>query len=112
MMTRHLQPPIIPPTPDKEIFIVGLLVQVVPARTAQVSITLSQLPGAEIRVASNIGKLVLVCECDSDDETLKLIGRIGELPGVLNVALVYQHAESAQAMDEEICDEIDPPRIH
>ena len=111
MMTRHLQSPL-PLVPDKEIFIIGLLVQFVPTRSVQVSSALSLLPGVEIRVAAHAGKLVLVCECDSDDATLKLIGRIGELPGVLNVALVYQHAESAQAMDEEISDEIDPPRIH
>lgn len=111
MMTRHLQQPL-PLTPDKEIFIVGLLVQFVPAHSMQVSRALSLLPGVEIRVAAPVGKLVLVCECESDDETLNLIGRVGEVPGVLNVALVYQHTESAQAMDEEISDESDSPRIH
>lgn len=100
-----------PPTagsPEPEVHIAGLLVQCAPARGAAVAAAVAALPGAEV-CAGAAGKLVVVCECGSCDEIMALVGRIRDLPGVLNVALVYQHAESAQAMEEEISHETDSP---
>lgn len=95
-----------------EVHIAGLLVQVRPGDTPRAARAIARLPGTEVHAVAAAGKLVVVCECGSADQTLALIERIRDLPGVLNVALVYQHAEGAAAMDEEISDETDPPRIH
>jgi len=95
-----------------EVHIAGLLVQALPEQRRKVAKAVSGLPKAEVRAAGSAGKLVVVCEGDSDDQIMALIGRIRELPGVLNVALVYQHAESAEAMEEVVTDEADTSRIH
>ena len=46
--------------------------------------------------------MVVTLEADSTPRTLDYMDAIRALPGVLNVALVYQHAEPVAAMDEEI----------
>lgn len=99
-----------PPAP--EVHIAGLLVQTRPARLSRVAAAMAGFPGVEIHARNEAGKLVVVCECGSGHETVALIDRIRDLPGVLNVALVYQHAESAREMEEEMGDETDPPGIH
>ena len=95
-----------------EVHIAGLLVQTLPENRRKVVKGISGLRRAEVRAAGKTGKLAVVCEGDSDGELMSLIGRIRELPGVLNVALVYQHVEGAAAMDEEIAGEAGPSRIH
>lgn len=94
--------------PEAETHIAGLLVQVRPGSEPAVAACLAALPRTEVSAAAG-GKLVAVCEGDNSGEILDLIAQVRDLPGVLNVTLVYQHAENATAMDEEIGHEIDPP---
>lgn len=96
-----------PESPDREVHIAGLVVQARPGDAQAVAAALSRLPGTELRAAEG-GRLVVVCEGGSGGEILDLIARMRDLPGVLNVALAYQHAESAAAM-EEIVHEPDSP---
>ena len=97
---------------ESEVHVAGVLVQARPGRAGAVAAAVSGLPNAEVRAIGEAGKLVVVCEGASGADVLALIGRIRDLPGVVDVALVYQHAESAAAMEEEIGDETDPPRVH
>lgn len=97
---------------EPEIHIAGVYVQARPGRERAVASALAILPNTEVHAVGGAGRLVAVCECASADETLELIARMRDLPGVLNVALVYQHAESAAAMEEEIGHEDVPPRLH
>lgn len=91
-----------------EIHIAGLLVQCRPEREKTVAAALAAFPGVEVPLADGAGRLVAVSECVGGEATLALIERMRALPGVLNVALVYQHAESARAMEEEL-GHADPP---
>jgi nitrate reductase NapD len=98
---------------EPEVHIAGLLVQIQPEHRRRVAKAVGELPGAEVRNVGKPGRLVVVCECAGGDELMALVGRIRDLPGVLNVALVYQHVESAAAMEEEVSiDEADTPGIH
>ena len=97
-----------PESADREVHIAGVVVQTRLGHEDAVAAALSRLPGAELRAAAG-GRLVVVCEGGSGDEILDLIARMRDLPGVLNVALAYQHAESAAAMEEEIVHEPDSP---
>ena len=63
---------------------------------------LALIPSAEIHAATGDGRFIVTLEADSTKRTLDYIDAIRALPGVLNVALVYQHAEPASAMDEVI----------
>ena len=96
-----------PQLPDREVHIAGVVVHARPGWADAVAAGLARLPGTEIR-ASDAGRLVVVCEGGSGDEILDLVARMRDLPGVINVALAYQHAESAVAM-EEIVHEPDTP---
>lgn len=93
----------------EDVHIAGLLVQARPERVRAVAADLAALPGVEVHAAAAAGKLVVVSECESGGAVVALIDRIRELPGVLNVALVYQHTESARAMQEEMGHEADSP---
>lgn len=97
---------------DAEIHIAGILIH---ARADHLDRTVAAIgawPETDVRAVGAEGKLVVVSECGSADGTLELISRMRDLPGVLNVALVYQHAENAGALNEEIDNESDAPRLH
>ena len=95
-----------------EVHIAGILVQARSERAAGVAAAIRALPGLDVPVVTDSGRVVVVAECANAAEIVDRIDRIRALPGVLNVALVYQHAESAGAMEEELSDEADPPRVH
>lgn len=97
-----------PDSPEREVHIAGVIVQARPACAAEVAAAVARLPDTEVRAEAQ-GRLVVVCEAGSGREILELIDRMRELPGVLDVALAYQHAESAAAMEEEIGHDPDPP---
>ncbi len=85
-----------------EIHIAGVIVHValtdVPAVRSQIGL----LPKARIHAAGADGRLVVTLETDSTKRTLDYMDALRILPGVLNVALVYQHAEDTAAMNEEV----------
>lgn len=85
-----------------EIHIAGVIVHASPSHLDAVRGQALRLPGTRIHAAQPDGRMVVTLETDSTKRTLDHMDAIRALPGVLNVALVYQHAESAQAMDEEI----------
>lgn len=86
----------------EEIHIAGLIVHVTPARMAAVRSHIEMLPKARVHAARDDGRLVVTLETDSTKRTLDYMEAVRDLPGVFNVALVYQHAEDAAAMDEEV----------
>lgn len=88
-------------TPDER-HIAGILLQLRPASRDAVAAALAEWPGVEVGAGVPAGKLAVVCDCAGAGEVMERIAAMRELPGVLNVALVYQHAEDAAAMDEEM----------
>ncbi|MDT3672748.1 MAG: chaperone NapD [Aromatoleum sp.] len=99
------------PDPSAEVHIAGILVQARSADGARIADAVRALPGLEVPSVAD-GRLVIVAECANAREIVDRIDRIRALQGVLNVALVYQHAESLGAMEEEMSDETDPPGVH
>ena len=85
-----------------EIHITGLIVHVSRDALEQVSAQLRALPRAIIHATDADGRMVVTLETDSTVRTLDEMDAIRALPGVYNVALVYQHAEPADAMNEEV----------
>lgn len=85
-----------------EVHIAGLVVHTVPAHTDTVRAMVTQIPLAQIHADPGDGRLVVTLETTSTARTLDYIDAIRALPGVASVAMVYQHAEPAAAMDEEI----------
>jgi nitrate reductase NapD len=90
------------PAQSPEIHIAGVLVHCRPPSIVSLHHAVQALPGAEIFQSSDEGKLVVVIEASSAKSVLDTIDAIRVLPGVLNAALVYQHAEPAASLSEEI----------
>lgn len=86
----------------EEIHIAGVIVQASPTAVASLRSHIALLPKAQIHAAGADGRLVVTLETESTKRTLDCLDALRALPGVINVALVYQHAEDAAAMDEEI----------
>jgi len=84
-----------------EIHIAGVIVHTRRDQAADVRAQLAILPRCIVH-AHEDGRMVVTLEAESAPRTLDAMDAIRALPGVLNVALVYQHAEPATAMDEEL----------
>ena len=86
----------------RDVHIAGVLVHARSADLAPVRAGIAAIHGAELFRSSPDGKLVVVLEAASESAMLETMDRIRALPGVVNLALVYQHAEPAASLDEEI----------
>lgn len=85
-----------------EIHIAGVIVHAIAAQLDAVRAGLAMLPGTQVHAAGSDGRMVVTLETDSTQRTLDYLDALRALPGVLNVAMVYQHAEDAAAMEEEM----------
>lgn len=73
----------------------SLLVQARAEDHRRLEAEIAALPGTEVHGGNGTGKLVVVIETPNDAELVRRIDRIGALPGVLSVNLVFHHSEPA-----------------
>ncbi len=100
--TDNYDIPIRPQPDDDEWHIAGVVVHVLPARATAVRAAIDAIAGAEIHAASDTGKLVITLEAPSSRAIAAHLSFLHQLEGVISAALVYQHNESAAAMNEEM----------
>ena len=94
-MTRAMNP--------AELHIASLIVYAAPGRAARLAAAIAALPGAEVHgSAAAGGKLVVTLEADSAAAMDAALACVQRLDGVLSAALVYQCADSLDAMNEEV----------
>ena len=84
----------------QELHIAGLVVHAMPLRLAAVRDAVCALPGACVHGESPQGKLVVTLEADGADPLLATLHHIQTMPGVVSASLVYQCADSLDAMNE------------
>jgi nitrate reductase NapD len=77
----------------------SLVVHVRPEQRSEVELTLQGWPGIEIHASTPEGRLVVTV--DTDDESTESFDRIGALPGVMSVAMVYHHLEPEQEQESQ-----------
>ncbi len=82
---------------EQEIHIAGVVVYAQPAHLESIKPCIAAVPGAEIHADSG-GKLVVTLETESTKRTLDIMDAMRALPGVIDVVLVYQHAEPLSAL--------------
>ncbi|HYD95226.1 MAG TPA: chaperone NapD [Noviherbaspirillum sp.] len=87
---------------DQEIHIAGIVVFARPEALTAVAAQLRQVPSATVHAVSPDGKLVVTLETDSSRRTLDCMDAMRALPGVVDVSLVYQHAEPREDLEQEI----------
>jgi nitrate reductase NapD len=97
-------PPLTPPAAPAELHITSMVVHAAPRRLAGIRQAILEIAGAEIHGASDTGKLVVTLEALSTEDMMARISEIQRLDGVLASALVYQHSDTLDAMNEEIDD--------
>ena len=87
---------------EQEGHIAGIVVFAVPQQIDAISSCIRAIPSAVIHATSPDGKLVVTLETNSTKQTLDYMDAIRALPGVADVALIYQHAEPLSALEQEI----------
>lgn len=87
---------------EQEVHIAGIVVFANPARIDAVTANIRAIPSATIHAASADGKIVVTLETESTKRTLDCMDAMRALPGVIDVALVYQHAEPFADLEQEI----------
>jgi nitrate reductase NapD len=87
---------------NQDVHIAGIVVYCTPERMESVKAQIALLPTADFHAQSAEGKVVVTLEAHSTKQILDYIDAIRALPDVLNVSLVYQHAEPAAALEEEV----------
>ena len=90
---------------NPELHISSLVVHAMPSHRTEVDALINALPGAQIHDADASGKLVVTLEAPTSAAILDQVSAIRQAPGVLNVAMVYQHAEPLESRHTEIPDD-------
>jgi nitrate reductase NapD len=85
-----------------DVHIAGVLVHSRPLYLMQVHHAIDALDAAEVFQSSAEGKIVVVIEAPSGRQVLDVLDIIRSFAGVLNVSLVYQHAEPMSSMQQEL----------
>jgi nitrate reductase NapD len=73
-----------------------------PSHRAEAEAVIHGLSGAQIHGADASGKLVVTLEAPTSAAILDQVAAIRLARGVLNVAMVYQHAEPLESLNTEI----------
>ncbi len=88
-------------TPD-DIHIASLVVHVLPKMLSQVEQALASVDDAQVHGSHPDGKLVVTLEGPNGSAILDQVAQIQQIEGVLNVSLVYQHAEPRHFLNQEV----------
>jgi len=86
----------------EELHITGLVVFATPDRAPSVADFIATLPGAQVHASDASGKLVVTLETESSARMIDQVSQIQREKGVLNAALVYQHADTLESMNGEL----------
>jgi nitrate reductase NapD len=88
--------------PAEELHIASLVVHAAPSCVRDVRRAVANLPGAMVHAATASGKLVVTLERPTAADMAESVQTIQRLDGVLVASLVYQCADTLQAMNEEL----------
>jgi periplasmic nitrate reductase NapD len=83
-----------------ELHIASCVARVRPEALESVIAPIEAIIGSAISARDAMGKLVIVIEGANTGALLDQMEQIRKLPGVLNVEMVYQHAEEESVMKE------------
>lgn len=74
--------------------ITSFIVDVRPTLLDPAATAIGALPGVEVHARTPKGQLVVTMETESDDQTSQTFAHIGQVAGVMNMALVYHQFEA------------------
>ena len=85
-----------------ELHIASCVVRVRPEALDATIKSIEAALGDAISARDAIGKIVIVIEGESTGSLLDQMDQVRTIPGVLNVEMVYQHAEEESVMKESM----------
>ena len=97
---------------SSEFHVAGVVVYARIEALQRVAHALAALPGAQIHGSSSDGKFVLTLEGPRSSFVAEQLRAIQTIPDVMSTALVYQHHDHADSLNEDIDDETDSSRVH
>jgi nitrate reductase NapD len=80
--------------PPESISISSVLVNARPDLLHKAQAGLAALPGVEVHVVTEDGRLIVTIEADSAQSVAEMFAVIGQQPGVLSASMVYHQYES------------------
>ena len=83
-----------------ELHIASCVARIRPEAMDAAVVQIESTIGCEISARDAIGKVVIVIEGASTGALLDQMDEIRKIPGVLNVEMVYQHAEEESVLKE------------
>ncbi len=83
-----------------DFYIASCIARVLPQALDAAVAPIEAITGSPVSARDSSGKLVVVIEGASTGALLDQMERIRNLPGVLNIEMVYQHAEDESVMKE------------
>ena len=85
---------------ESDVYIASCLVDCMPPMLSGALTAIAAMAEASVYTHSEAGRIVVVLEAASSFAVVRAIDAIRALPGVVNLNMVYQHVESAAAMNE------------
>jgi nitrate reductase NapD len=95
-----------------ELHIASLVLHVLPQWVARVRRSIAKVEGAEIHGVGPTGKMVVTLEALGAAQLAARIAELQSIDGVMSAALVYQHAEPIDQMNEEVPHDTDQTDLH
>lgn len=80
--------------PQESVSISSVLVNAHPDRVRQVQDGLALLPGVEVHVVTEDGRLIVTIEANADQAVANTFEAIRQQPGVLSASMVYHQYET------------------
>jgi nitrate reductase NapD len=90
-----------PPGPEPEVHIASFVVQHRESASKALAAMIDTHDDLELALAGDT-RSVVICESADRHAVMERVDQLQSVPGVLNVLLVYHHAEPARALDEPL----------
>ena len=85
---------------EGDVYIASCLVDCMPTKLTGALTAIAAMTEASVYTHSEAGRIVVVLEAATSFAVVRAIDAIRALPGVVNLNMVYQHVDSAAAMNE------------
>lgn len=90
-----------PPGPEPEVHIASFVIQHRESASKALAAMIDTHDDLELALAGDT-RSVVICESADRHAVMERVDQLQSVPGVLNVLLVYHHAEPAHALDEPL----------
>jgi len=81
--------------------IAGLIIRSMPKNVSSVVMALCRIEGTEVHYRDQVGKLIVTTEHDSEKDLRSAINQIQDLDNILSAAMVYQHSDEIQHINQQ-----------